>query len=311
MAEFYWIAIVIAGVAVMFVASRKAVFYASALAHGLAIPPFLIGVTLISIGTDIPEIANSIVASIAQHGDLVVGDSVGSVMTQITLVFGLLPFFAGKIEIDRVRTAVIGVATIIALATGIFLFTDGHISRIDAIVLAGLWFLFTGLSWKFAQAPSELVMPMPSRQKVWDAFLVIFFLTLVGVGAGAFVKGVIELSAEFGIPEYLISFFGSSLGTSLPELAVDVTALRTGKRDFAIGDVVGSCFVDSTLSMAAGPLIAPIAVTASLAVQGSLIAILAVAIATITVSIWRHHGRWTGAFLLLVYMSVYLFAVAN
>ena len=116
-----WITIAIAGIAIMFVASRKAVFYASQLAQGLKIPPFLIGLTLISIGTDIPEIANSVVSSLAGHGDLNVGDSVGSVMTQITLVFGLLPFFAGKMEIDRTRIALVSISTIIALGIGILL----------------------------------------------------------------------------------------------------------------------------------------------------------------------------------------------
>ncbi|MDH3494738.1 MAG: hypothetical protein OEM82_14385, partial [Acidobacteriota bacterium] len=101
---FFWISIAIAGAALTLIASRRAVRYASLLAQGLSLPPFLIGITIVSVGTDIPEIANSIVASLAGHGDLNVGDSVGSVMTQITLIFGLLPFFSAKFSIDRSRT---------------------------------------------------------------------------------------------------------------------------------------------------------------------------------------------------------------
>lgn len=60
------------------------------------IPPFVIGITLASIGTDLPEIANSIVASVTGHGDLNVGDAIGSATVQATLVHGLLPMIAGR-----------------------------------------------------------------------------------------------------------------------------------------------------------------------------------------------------------------------
>ena len=306
-----WIAIAIAGVGLTLVASRKAIFYASALANGLSIPPFLIGVTLVSIGTDIPEIANSIIASVAGHGDLNVGDSIGSVMTQITLVFGLLPFFSGTISIHRRRTLMIGSFIVIALGLGAFLIADGYLSRIDSVILIAAWAIFTGLSWHFAPQLSEPVLPTPSRRKLFHAFLVLVFLSLVGVGAGVFVKALIELSAGLGVPEYLISFFGASLGTSLPELAVDITALASGKRDIAVGDIVGSCLVDATLSLGAGPLISPTFVTAGLAIEGAIIAMVFTALAILAVSIQRKHNRWTGTFMLILYGLGYMIFIAR
>lgn len=306
-----WIAIAIAGVGLTLMASRKAVHYASALAHGLAIPPFLIGVTLVSIGTDIPEIANSIIASVAEHGDLNIGNAVGSVMTQITLVFGLLPLFSGTISIHRRRTLLIGSFIIISLLMGMGLVSDGYLSRIDAVILIITWAVFTGLSWHYAPQLSEPVLPTPSKRKLFHAFLVLVFLSLVGIGAGVFVRALIELSAMLGVPEYLISFFGASLGTSLPELAVDITALASGKRDIAIGDIVGSCLVDATLSMGAGPLISPIVVTAALAIEGAIIATIFTALAILAVSIKRKHNRWTGTFMLILYGLGYVIFIAR
>ena len=90
-----WLSVIIAGFGIMVYASHKIVHHVSMLAYGLSIPPFILGITLVSIGTDLPEIANSIMSSLAGEGDLNVGDSTGSIMTQITLVLGLLPFFAG------------------------------------------------------------------------------------------------------------------------------------------------------------------------------------------------------------------------
>ena len=98
---------------------------AGKLAHGLSIPPFIIGVTFFAVGTDIPEIANSVMASLAGHGDLNVGDSIGSVVTQITLVLGLFPFLGGRFVVGRYRAVATSSLTIAALLIGAFLVADG------------------------------------------------------------------------------------------------------------------------------------------------------------------------------------------
>jgi len=302
---FFWISIAVAGAALTLVASRRAVHYSSLLAQGLSLPPFLIGITIVSVGTDIPEIANSIIASIAGHGDLNIGNAVGSVMTQITLVFGLLPFFAKGFSVDRTRILIIGGFTIFALAVGMFLTSDGYLSRIDGSILVASWLILIALSIHFAPPLSEPVLPEGSSRKLFHGFLVLLFLGLVGVGAGAFVKAFIEMSATLGVPEYIISFFGASLGTSLPELAVDITALRSGKRDLAVGDIVGSCLVDATLSIGAGPLIAPTLVTSALAFRGAIVAMIFTGLAVFAVSIRLKHDRLSGLVLLLLYATAY------
>ena len=98
---FFPIAAVVIGFPIAVLASRRVVRHASALAAGSRIPSFVIGVSLLAIGTDLPEIANSIIASLADQGDVNVGDSLGSTATQMTLVLGLLPFLGGAIMIKR------------------------------------------------------------------------------------------------------------------------------------------------------------------------------------------------------------------
>jgi len=92
MISLLWIAAISIGLTVTIGGSRSAVIDATKLAAGNRLPPFFVGMTLLAIGTDLPEIANSIVASYTNHGDINVGDSVGSAATQLTLVLGLLPF---------------------------------------------------------------------------------------------------------------------------------------------------------------------------------------------------------------------------
>jgi cation:H+ antiporter len=301
-----WMAAVIAGMGAALLASRKAVDHASTLAFGLKVPPFLIGLTLLAIGTDLPEIANSIIASVSDHGDLNVGDSIGSTITQVTLVLGLLPFLAGGGFIVG-RSRVLIPSLIIAGQLGVVavLLQDGQFSRTDGAILLCLWVGGSFLLWRKGPAPSEPTISVPSRRKSYHAAAALLALAVVGGGATVAVIGFIELSELMGIPEFVIAFFGTAIGTSLPELVVDVTALRLGARDLAIGDVFGSSLVDSSLSIGIGPLIAPTAISADLAVASALGGAGALLIIAMLMSRFERHNVWTGLALLALYATFF------
>lgn len=304
------LAITVVGFGIAVIASQRAVDHAIMLAYSLQVPSFIIGVTLMSIGTDLPEIANSIIASLSGHGDLNVGDSIGSVATQITLVLGLLPFITSAIQIEKKRMLIVGGITVIALAIGTVFVSDGFLSRGDAFLLFFLWILATVVIVKFIPMTPEAKLNLPNKGKTFHGLMALGSLALVGFGATIGVKGIIGLAQAADIPEYLISFFGASIGTSLPELFVDVAALRSGSKDIAIGDVVGSCMVDATLSISAGPMLAPTFVTAALATKGALLAMIVVAVVSLVLALRQIHDRWSGAFLLLLYAGVYIALIA-
>ncbi|MEQ1885834.1 MAG: hypothetical protein ABL967_12290 [Bryobacteraceae bacterium] len=299
-----WLMVALSGFALTMTASRWAVQHTAMLAYGLSIPPFLLGVLLVALGTDVPEIANSISASAAGHGDLNVGDSVGSVFTQITLILGIIPFAGGKTQIAPNRAGLVPLLTIAALVLGIWLISDGYLSRLDAAVLLFVWVVSAVLLWRHAPPMSESEVTVPTGHKAFHALVILGSLFLVAVGATAAVRAMLELARMAGISEYAISFFGSSVGTSLPELSVAITASRQGQRDIAFGDVFGACLMDSTVSIGAGPLLFPGAVTAAVAMKGSLLAIAAVALAGWMLS-RAGHNRITGAALLVMYGIAY------
>jgi cation:H+ antiporter len=301
-----WIVAVVAGLGVALLASRRAIDHASTLAFGLKVPPFLIGLTLLAIGTDLPEIANSIVASVGDHGDLNVGDSIGSTITQVTLVLGLLPFFArGGIIVGRSRVLIPSLIIAGQLGVVAFLLRDGQFSRIDGAVLLCLWVGGSLVLWHKGPAPSEPTMSVPSRRKGYHVVATLLALAIVGGGATVAVIGFIELSQLFGVPEFIIAFFGTALGTSLPELVVAATALRRGERDLAIGDVFGASLLDSSLSIGIGPLIAPTAISADLAVASALGGAGALLIIAALMSRFERHNRWTGLALLALYAAFF------
>lgn len=300
------VAAVGAGFTVSVMASRRAVTHTIALAAGTRLPPFAVGFTLLAIGTDLPEIANSIVASISGHGDLNVGDSVGSAATQATLVLGLLPLIGGAFVISKKRVARIGIATVFALMLGAALMIDGFISRLDAIVLLSAWIIGTAIMWGPPPPHTQLSLQLEATAKMKKVFLVLSALAVVAAGTTGAVWGLTRLAVAISTPEYVVAFFLASIGTSLPELVVTTTAIRQGQRELAIGDALGSSFLDSTLSIGIGPLIAPVAVTASFAVKGSLVAAAAIGMVALVLSLRGRHDWRSGTAFILMYLGFYV-----
>jgi cation:H+ antiporter len=308
-----WSVAVVVGFAVSVAASSRAVTYASALATATRLPPFVIGITLLAVGTDLPEVANSIVASASGHGDINVGDSVGSAATQATLVLGLLPFLGGALATPGRRPFVTGFFATAALVLVAVLVADDFLTRADGALLVGAWLAGSWATYKLMGRspedeiadidPDDEVLGLGRRGLVLRTAVALLF---IGGGATLAVAGAVEISEELGLSEFLISFFALSIGTSLPELVLDLTAAKRGESALAVGDIIGSSFVDATLSVGIGPLLFPVAVTASQAIPAALAAAGAIAAVTVMLIRVERHERATGAFALVLYALFYL-----
>jgi len=297
--------VLIAGFGLAVWSSAQAVGHLRILSARTSIPPFFLGVTLVALGTDLPEIANSIVSSYTGHGDLNAGDSVGSVLTQATLVLGLLPLLAGPFEIRRMRVFVVATATMVALGLGIFVMRDSYLSRMDGGVLILSWLVGSLIIVRHLTPASEQVEIVEEHSGFYHTALSLVFLALIGVGATAAVRALVTLSTLLSVPEYVLAFVVGALGTSLPELVFDVTAIRSGLNDMAIGDVLGSSWVDATVSLGIGPLLFPVVVSGAEAVRGSLIALVAIGLVALILPLSKRHTRVKGVALILVYLLAY------
>src|ERR671918_785157 len=132
----------VGGLVVALLASDRAVAYTRSLAAALGAPAFLVGVVLVSIGTDLPEMANSVAAHVQGEGDVNVGDSVGSALTQYTFVLGLFPLVA-VISIDRLQIGLVTVLTVTGLGLTTLFVADGWLGRLDGAILVLSWVVFT------------------------------------------------------------------------------------------------------------------------------------------------------------------------
>jgi len=305
----------IGGIALIIYSSMKAVKHSAILAAVLGVSPLIIGLTLVSIGTDISEIFNSLMSSALGHSDINVGDSVGSDLTQLTLVFGILPLVAGMFYIHRRDIIILGACEVLSLILIFTIVEKGYITRFNGILLVGslgiyIWLIYNANKESILQRVEMIEKIEAPKSKKFHILIAALGFGGVALAAYMVVESVIILSSVLNIEEYLLSFFIVALGTSLPELAVDINALRLGHHQIAIGDIVGSCIVDSTLSIGIGQVVFnqnPNYITAALAVPTVLYTLIASFIVFITIAIRRKIDKKAGIFFIALYLLSYVF----
>lgn len=319
------------GIGLMVFSSQKAGEHSISLAETLGASPFIIGLLLVSIGTDLPEIANSITSSALGHGNINIGDSLGSVLAQMTLVLGLISFLGGSLRSDRREIVVIGASEVLALFLLVSMTQKGYISRLDGIFLVSSWLILMLTSRYVTKCYTDLhVCRLEEREDLAEALaqknseakrgfdrkklhhLASASLGFTGVAIGAYVVvlSVINLSTLFSIPEFLISFFVVGVGTSLPELVIDLWAAKRKHYDLIIGDIIGSSIVDATLSIGIGPIFSPITVWGSASTTTGLYAIFASTIIILILSLRMKLDKKGGVFFLILYALSFMTILA-
>jgi len=302
------IAALILGIMLLTYSSDKAIEHSVKIASEWGFSQFMTGLILVSMGTDFPEIVNSIVSSALGHGNINIGDSLGSALTQMTLVLGLFPFLGRRFKVKRKEVLVIGACEVLALILTVSMAEKGYITRINALFLVASWPVFMLLTRSAtAKKATEKMQVVARTDERHHRHFVIAILGFIGVAIGAFIviESVIALSAVFHISEYLISFFVVAIGTSLPELVVDLAAVRKKQYELAIGDIIGSCIVDASFAVGIGPLIFPIEVSGELATITGLYAIFGSIVIVLTLALREKVDRKAGALFIIVYALSY------
>ncbi len=262
----FFILVLAAGIALMLFSSGKVVDYAQKFAVVFDFPPMIVGLVIVAFGTDLPEIANSLLSSAIGHGDINVGNGLGSCVVQITLVLGLIPFLAKKdILLSRKNTLLMGGAAVIAVLAAILALFGNEISRGNALALILMYpvlMIISDIGYNYPKIPE----PKAAKGRWW-LYLALLILGLAGIGLGAYltIDAIIGLSAVLGVNEYIVSFFIAAIGTSLPELVVNIAAVRQKHYGIAIGNIIGSNIIDATFAIGIGPLFFPITFSSEIA----------------------------------------------
>ncbi len=271
----------------------------------LGISPFIIGVTIVAFGTSLPELATSVASVLANDSEIVIGNVVGSNITNIALVLGLIAVIGKQIELEynvwHIDMPFLwGSAFLLwlVLQDGVFAFHEALLFLVGIV-------LFLAYSFK-ADKADESERPTVAP---------LTYLILIGGGIGVWlgaeytIVAVKELSLKAGISSELIAQTVIAFGTSLPEIVVSIAAVRKGVAGMAIGNVLGSNIFNTYIVMAIpsffGKLeIPPIMMTTSIPIM------IMVTILFGIITNNRKITRWEG-FLLLMFYAFFIMDNVN
>ncbi len=212
------------------------------------ISPFVIGATLVALGTSLPEMAVSMSASMKGSGDIAVANVIGSTIFNIALVLGAVFIIAKKIKPDRDLFAKDSAWALFPILVFILMGLDGKLNAVDGVLFL---FLMVGyLIFLIGSNQVEEIDDEIAKEKFgWgksSLFLLLGFALTVG-GADFAIDSAGNIAREFGISEWVIGLFLVAFGTSLPELTISIKAARNDNADLAIGNIIGSNVANFTM----------------------------------------------------------------
>ena len=236
----------------------------SGIAKKFHIPEIIIGLTIVSIGTSMPELFVSITSALEGHSDMSLGNIIGSNLSNLLLILGLSAIIKHVVFQKETRLYEIPMCLLFTITFMIFCNTNDGISRIEGIVLLLLFCVFLGYTifMGIKESKTNLEKDDAKEEKnnsiVKNIILVILGVIGLKVGGDLTVDNAVDVANYFNISEKIISLTILAVGTSLPELVTSVTADIKGNSDIAIGNIIGSNIFNILLILGVASIIKPI-----------------------------------------------------
>jgi cation:H+ antiporter len=252
--EIFHIGSVIAGLVLLCVGGYAIVSGGVSLAKKLRISSMIIGLTVVAYGTSTPELAASLLAAFNSHTELILGNIVGSNVSNVGMVIGISAIFAplliSKITVSRWIPIMIGVSLLVVAMS-----YDGEISKIDGILLIAALIGFTVYTIKIVKKQkiqqNETIENVAlegeyflSKYKIetypQSIGLIFVGIILLFLGGHLTVDGAVNIAESLGLSQLVIGVVIVAIGTSLPELITSIIAIAKKQTDIGVGNIVGS-----------------------------------------------------------------------
>jgi len=248
----------ILGSTFIFIGSNLLIDYAKLIALSLGIPSFIIGLTLVAFGTSLPELVVSIMASFNEEGQIVLGNVVGSNIANIALVLSIIAIWK-TIQINYIDLKDSLLYVIISSVMLSIAIAFNSLTLVPGLGFLLLFFLYIYHQFKVIKRNNY----QDSNKKSIDfeaSYLIYSFIgvSLLGIGSNLFINGAIGVANFFGIPLIIISLSIVALGTSIPELATSLIAIKKDEPNLVIGNILGSNIINLVLVLGSSIIINPI-----------------------------------------------------
>lgn len=270
-------------------------------ARWLRVSPAIIGATVAAFATSSPELSVAISSAAAGRPEISLGDALGSNVVNVAFIFGLALVIAripcSRASLRRDFSSALLVPVIIGI-----LALDGRLSRVDGVVLLGLFTVWMTAVVREARRQRSAAVPAAGSRPPWLVFATsIGGLACLFAGGRLIVLGARGVALQFGIPEFAIGATVVAVGTSVPELATTVIAQLRGHHEIGLGTILGSNIFNCLFIIGLAAVICPISTTGHEVAISLAVGLLTVAM--IFPSRAGFIGRDRGALLLAMYVG--------
>ena len=279
---------------------------ASGLARKLGIPQLVIGLTIVAMGTSLPEAAVSISAALRGNAEITIGNIVGSNILNILIILGVTALIATlKVADSTVRYEIpfMIVVTFVLLWLG---YTGGQVTRLEGIILWALFLLYLRYLYMMAKKGKEEEREAEQLSTAKIIGLILAGVVMIVAGSNFAVEGASNLAKALGISQRFIGLTIVALGTSLPELVTSVSAARKHNADIAIGNIVGSNIFNILFIVGTTALITPVTFASGFVVD-TLIAAAVGILLFVCVARTKELRKKAGIVMLLAYILYFLY----
>ena len=283
----------------------------AAVAQRFRVPEFIIGLTIVAVGTSTPELVVSVLSAAAGNSDVAIGNVVGSNLFNVFLILGVCalirPLPLTRSNIRRDIPFGMAASLILLAVTSDRLICAGAADRIDGIVMVALYIALMRFTIRTTKRP-EAVPADAGAKKPAALWLAVVMIAggLAGLifGGDMFLKSATEIARRLGISESVIAITLVAGGTSLPELASSVVSLLKGKSEMALGNVIGSNIANILLILGVSATIRPLTM-GGITTTDILMVVLSSLLLLLTAFTFRRKqiDRWEGAIFLMIYVA--------
>jgi cation:H+ antiporter len=236
---FFWIVIFIFSLFALVKGADYLLLSAEKIGLASGMSKFIVGITIVAIGTSLPELLSSLMAVFQGLDQYVVANAVGSNVANIFLIIGVASVLAKRLLIKK-QTVHLDLP-ILAISTALFLVMvlDGRVEFFESVILLLSYFIYIVFSIFYKSDREEVLKRKPN---IILKDVLILIIGIIGLGAGSkyFIDSVVQISSIMNIAPTLVAITIVAVGTSLPELIVSVKAALRRQSELAIGNIVGS-----------------------------------------------------------------------
>ncbi len=301
----FWLFIFIISLIILIKSSDVFTESAEKLGISIGLPSFVVGVIILSIGTSLPELISSIIASLNSGSEIIIGNIIGSNVANILLILGVAAILSKELKItyniENVDTPILFVSVFLLY----FIAYDGKIDFVEGLIFVICFIIY--LKYSIFTKSKEIEREISKEKNFFNGLdkktIMYLIITpiLIYLSADWLIESIIKISETTGLSKSVIATSALAVGTSLPELMVTISAARRGNPEMAVGNVLGSNIFNTFVILGLCSIIKPIGIPENMLSFG-IPFLMMITLLFLFSTLTKKITKWEGYFYVLLYI---------